>query len=96
MVKVTMSQMQIILATRTEDRIEEVTEQADRIPEVTNRTVTSAATTETKEPSLAEKIKKLKLQVTQLSKQLRQRERFHKADLVINKKFRKIATHAIS
>lgn len=73
--------MQVILATHTEDRIKEIAEQADRILEITNRAITTTATTEAKEPSLAEEIKKIKIQVNKLSKQFKRRgrsqNRFH-------------------
>ena len=41
------SQMQVILATRTEDRLSEVADQADRIHEVTSTTVTTVAAAST-------------------------------------------------
>ncbi|XP_070166118.1 uncharacterized protein [Polyergus mexicanus] len=64
-------QAQVILATRTEDRLEEVAEQADRITEVTSRMTVAAATAT--QPSIEAQIKALTQQVEMLSAQIRAR-----------------------
>lgn len=63
-------QTQIILATRTQDRLDEVAEQADRIQEVSCRTVSEVNTT-CDHRSLLEQIDKLSSQVAELTRQRR-------------------------
>jgi len=69
------SQMQVILATRPDDRLDEVAEQADRIAEVTSRSVVAATNSSTKTQSLEEQIKKLTQQIEKL-KHNRSRSRY--------------------
>ncbi|XP_029675768.1 uncharacterized protein LOC115243157 [Formica exsecta] len=64
-------QAQVILATRTEDRLEDVAEQADRITEVTSRMTVAVATAT--QPSIEDQIKALTQQVEMLSAQIRER-----------------------
>ncbi|XP_025271368.1 uncharacterized protein LOC112639983 [Camponotus floridanus] len=69
------SQMQIILTTRSEDRLEEVAEQADRIAEVTNRSIAATTNSTTEKQTLEEQIKKLTEQVAKLSRRQFNRSR---------------------
>ncbi|XP_011858693.1 PREDICTED: uncharacterized protein LOC105556220 [Vollenhovia emeryi] len=75
------AQMQVILATRQGDRLDEVAEQADRIYEVNYRAVVAAVkTVEPNSKSLEEKVDELAKQVAALTTQLarsRKREREH-------------------
>lgn len=64
-------QIQIILATRTRDPLEEVAAQADRIQEVSSRTVAEVNEASGIQ-SMSEQISKLTLQVAELAKQWRQ------------------------
>ncbi|XP_025267510.1 uncharacterized protein LOC112639004 [Camponotus floridanus] len=61
------SQMQVILTTRTEDRLEEVAEQADRIAEVTSRSVAATTNSTTEKQTLEDQIKKLTEQIAKLN-----------------------------
>ncbi|EZA62169.1 hypothetical protein X777_06120, partial [Ooceraea biroi] len=61
------AQMQVILATRQEDRLEDVAEQADWIHEVNYRAV-AAVSHQSHEPEL--KVSPLEVQIRQLSKQV--------------------------
>jgi predicted unusual protein kinase regulating ubiquinone biosynthesis (AarF/ABC1/UbiB family) len=61
------AQMQVILATRTEDRLTEVANQADRIHEVTSTTVTTVAAAST---TAENSPKSLETQIAELAKQV--------------------------
>ncbi|EFN76931.1 hypothetical protein EAI_07105 [Harpegnathos saltator] len=71
------AQMQVILATRAQDHLEDIAEQADRIQEVTGRSIAEVTTTSI-EKNLIEQLNKLILQVAELDKwwnQPQQRDR---------------------
>lgn len=61
------SHMRMILATRSQDRLEEVAEQADRIMEVSGRSVSEIATS-SNNSNLIEMINKLTLQIAEINK----------------------------
>lgn len=72
------TQTQIILATRTQDCLDDVAEQADKIHEVDYRAVVATATKQkatTTENSLEEQIKRLTKQVASLTAKVAQRSR---------------------
>lgn len=65
------AQMQVILATRTEDRLEEVAEQADRIHEVNYRAVVAANQRRVDQKCIADSSRKsLEVQIEELCKQV--------------------------
>ncbi|KMQ83871.1 hypothetical protein RF55_18896 [Lasius niger] len=70
------TQIQVILATRTEDRLEDIAEQADRIAEVTSRATVAATTattsTSTSSSTWEDQIKLLTQQVAKLTQQVKE------------------------
>ncbi|XP_071579653.1 uncharacterized protein [Temnothorax nylanderi] len=64
------TQMQMVLATRTEDPLNSVAEQADRIHEMTNKAVVAAAAAPATKESWEAKIQALTKQVTTLTTRL--------------------------
>ena len=64
------NQMQLILATRTEDRLNDVAEQADRIHEMTSKVMVAATDTPKKKGALEAQIQALTKQVATLTTQL--------------------------
>jgi len=77
------SSMQAILATRTDDRLEDIAEQADRIHEVNQSKAlvlaTTASTTKPTQSTLEKQVEKLTEQIaaltTQINKEMRSRSR---------------------
>ncbi|XP_032690051.1 uncharacterized protein LOC116853207 [Odontomachus brunneus] len=67
--------MQAILATRTEDRLEDVAEQADRIQEVTVRAVNEVKTAPDDPSPMAHQIRQLTDQVAAMARRLEQTPR---------------------
>lgn len=65
------SQMRVILATRAQDRLEDVAEQADRIQEVSGRFV-SEVTASSSDKTISEQLSKLALRLDEIEKQERQ------------------------
>jgi len=73
------AQMQVILATRTDDRLDDIAEQADRIFEVTARTTEAAcratsSQAEQTQASLVEQIARLTKQLAALDSRLKKQE----------------------
>lgn len=61
------SQMRVILATRSQDRLEDVAEQADRIQEVSGRFV-SEVTASTSDKTIVEQLSRLALRIDEIDK----------------------------
>ncbi|XP_024892007.1 uncharacterized protein LOC112467556 [Temnothorax curvispinosus] len=75
------AQMQVVLATRQGDRLEDVAEQADRIHEVNNRAVVAAVeATSTEKTTLQAQIEALTKQVAALTTQFSQERKRWRAD----------------
>lgn len=69
--------MQVILATRADDSLEEVAEQADRIHEVNHKSVCIASTSQNKPTgteNVEEQIRKLSKQVATLTAKLKEKQ----------------------
>ncbi|EFN86960.1 hypothetical protein EAI_00180 [Harpegnathos saltator] len=64
------AQMQVILATRTQDRLEEVAEQADRIQEVTYRSVAEVTLPISDQSRMEQQIRQLTNQIAEMSRRL--------------------------
>lgn len=69
------TQMQVILATRTQDRLQEVAEQADRIHEVSSRTIAEVSTANGSE--LSEQVAALTRQISEMDRRWRNMTRPH-------------------
>ncbi|XP_011687462.1 PREDICTED: uncharacterized protein LOC105449777 [Wasmannia auropunctata] len=73
------TQMQVILATRSEDRLEDVAEQADKIHEVSGKAVVAAASTSTATKSLEMQVQELAKQIAALTTKFSKKKRWERS-----------------